>query len=409
MEKSEIKRRVIEILLKKKYAKIINIVSEFPVADRDNVIRAVMGDLRSVIAYDPEQGYRVKHRFGPKPQDRPEKPRFSEIPAHMAKVVGYPDDYTNPNVKNLAHLDQAEEGDCVGCSGASLSKLLRMGILKTPISPEESAIKATDVTLDGGVVVDVLPDDTVSASGVYYLARDKLKVKPADSEDGALITDGADVITHEGIVPEWMWPTGKTQEGQYVTPPAKYADLVKETLSKYKFDREGTDFVILDGVNGDPSIQIMDAVTTYGGCWMTMPVFDNYGAATPSGEFPDPIQGKSRIVGYHAVCLVGWTRTDGKRRWRFVNSWRGNTPLINTIGDELYMQPYFKTGYIQIIAILANAAVAFPARPEDPAPLPGPEPTPEPVPEPVPVKGFWKGLLDALVSFFRAMFGINTK
>jgi hypothetical protein len=407
MKKTEIKKRIIEILLKKRFATIDEIKKEFPEEDRDEVARAVAGDLRSVVDYKSEKGYRVKHRFGPKPRDRPEKLRFSQISSRMAKVVSYPDDYLSSGVKNLAHLDQSEEGDCVGCSGASLSKLLRMGIMKIPTSPEESEIKKMDVTLEDGVVVDILPDDTVSASAIYYLARNMLRVKPSDSEDGALITDGADVITHQGIVPEWMWPTGKTQEGQYVTPPGKFADLVKETLPKYKFDREGIDFVILDGVNGDPSLQIMDAITTYGGCWMTIPIFDNYGGATPSGDFPDPIVGVSRIVGYHAVCLVGWTRKDGKRRWRFVNSWRGTTPLVNTIGDELYMQPYFRTGHIQIIVILAGTAVAFPARPADSDPLPSPNPDPVPSPEPVPEVGFWKGLLDVIVSFFRAMLGIN--
>jgi len=278
-------------------------------------------------------------------------------------------------------------------------------VLKVQTPPEQLAAIKRDVPLvPDGVVVDVLPDDTVSASAIYYMARAMMTPKPREDEDGAYVTDAAEVITHQGIVPEWMWPTGKTQSGQYYQPPEKYAQRVKDILPHYKFDRVGVDWTVLDGEAGDPTAQIMETVTTFGGCWMVMPVFDNYGKATPTGVFPVPVTGVNRLIGYHAVVIVGWKRIDGKRVWCFVNSWEGTTPLINTIPDEGYMQVYFKTEQIQIIAVMPGAVSPFPLR-EEPAPLPSP--TPDPIPTPVPAKAgnFLTDLIEAIISFFRSMFG----
>ena len=413
MKKGDIKREIVGILLKEKFLHLDEIASHFDKNDYKDVIRVLNDDMKDVVVFNSIKGYRIKHRFGPKPRPvRPDKVRFSQLPSvsFLPKIESFPDEYLTPEVASLAHLDQAEEGDCVGCSGASISKLLRLRVLKVSTSPEQLAAIKRDVNLPDGVVIDVLPDDTVSASAIYYMARALMNTKPREDEDGAFITDAAEVITHQGIVPEWMWPTGKTQARQYYQPPEKYAQLVKDTLPHYKFDRVGIDWSVLDGESGDPTAQIMETVTTFGGCWMTMPVFDNYGLATPSGNFPVPVPGVNRVIGYHAVVIVGWKRIDGKRVWCIVNSWEGTTPLINTIPDEGYMQVYFKTEQIQLIAVMVGSVSPFPPR-EEPAPLPEPtpEPTPEPnpVPDPVPVPegNFLTGLIEAIIAFFRSMFG----
>jgi hypothetical protein len=407
MKKGDIKREIVGILLKEKFAHLEDIASHFDKEDCKDVIVVLMEDLKDVVVFDPVKGYRIKHRFGPKPLPvRPDKMKFSQIPSVtlFPKVESFPDEYLTPEVASLAHLDQAEEGDCVGCSGASLSKLLMLRVLKSSTSPEQLAAIKRDVCLPDGVVIDSLPDDTVSASAIYYMARAMMTIKPREDEDGAYVTDAAEVVTHKGIVPEWMWPTGKTQSGQYYKPPEKYAQLVKDTLPHYKFDRVGVDWTVLDGESGDPTAQIMETVTTFGGCWMVMPVFDNYGQATPNGVFPVPIAGVNRVIGYHAVVLVGWARSEGKRVWRFVNSWEGTTPLVNTIPDEGYMQVYFKTGQIQLVAVMPGAVSPFPPR-QDPSPLPEPTPEPVPIPKPVPVGNFLSDLIEALISFFRSMLG----
>lgn len=363
---------MVNLLVKRKHIRSGDILNEFEVEDHEKVLDLLNGDLKNVLKFDDKKGYHLRHRFGPKPKPvQSSRPRFSQV---TPKAVTYPDEYTNPDISNLVPLDQDAVGDCVGCSGANFSKLLRFRLLKIPTPA--FTVRRNTVNADG-ITVDVLPDDTVSAAGIYCMARAHTNPHPANDDDGAQVSDAAEVITQEGIVPEWMWPTGKDEDAKgvpifYFSPPSEYATLESQQVSLYKF---GGQWAPLDGVNGDPTTQIQEAVTKYGGCWMAMPVFDNYGAASPSGDFPDPLS-TSAIIGYHALCLVGWIRdSKGARRWQFVNSWEGYTPLINTISDIGYMQPYFKAQYIQLISVMPASATAFTPRILS-NPLPAPVPTP---------------------------------
>ena len=270
------------------------------------------------------------------------------------------------------------------------------------------------MVLPDGVTIDVLPDDTVSAAAIYNMARARMNRPPADSDEGAQITDAADVLEHEGLVPEWMWPTGKKGAFKYKTPPKDMVDLVNQTLPLHRFEKGWS---ILEDVAGDIGDQIMLACMAFGGCLMAMPVFDNYSQVGDlEGEFLDPVPGVSRIVGYHAVALVGRRRNSaGQMRWVFVNSWNGYTPLLNTISDEGYMRPYYKSGHIQILSIGDGEAVPFPPR-GVPIPIPEPTPTPEPTPDPEPTPtpnpkpdvGFWISLYEGIVSYLKALFGIKS-
>jgi hypothetical protein len=410
MEEKNVKKLIIALLKEKKHVTLEEFLDIFDSDDHDEVMRVLEGDLKDFLIFDENRGgYRFRFVFGKRPQEvSPNRVRFSQVTVHPpVEAEVYEDVYTVPEIANLAHLNQDEVGDCVGCSGASLSKLMRVRILKAPTPKEQLENVKYGVTNEDGVLVDVLPDDTVSAYGIYTLARARLTPVPALADEGALITDGVEVLFHDGIVPEWMWPTSRTDAGQYVTPPKKFAELVKEQLPLYRFKG---DWTVLDGVNGDPTTQIQKSCKVYGGCWMAMPVFDNCNAAIPSGDFPDPVPGVSRIVGYHAVVLVGWIRDSmGRRRWQFVNSWRDSTPLINTISDEGYMKPYFGSGHIQMITVMSGTAVPFIEKPagNDPVPLPDPKPTPDPEPAPVVEGELYEKLVEAISAFLRWVFQIK--
>ena len=395
MENHEIKKSIIDLIHLNKSMHRSEIIREFDAEDADKVFEIMNKDLVNVLVFESSTGYRFRHKFGPRPKAiHPGLPRFSMYPQHVMDAAAYPDTYTTPEVSNLAQLDQDQVGDCVGCSGASGSKLSRLRILKVPTPLAQLQAIQRNVVNSDGITVDILPDDTVSAAGVYNLARARMIPPPAKNDDGAQISDAADAITKDGIVPEWMWPTGKTENASgpvfYFTPPKGYTELELKQVGLYKF---GCPWSQLDGVNGDPTLQIMSAVTVYGWCWMAMPVFDPVSTST--------------IVGYHAIAIVGWTRdTAGNRRWQFVNSWNGFTPLINTISDVGYMQPRFKSGDIQLISVMTVSAVPFIDKVTPvPVPVPTPTPTPTPTPEPVPTPSFWVTLIDDIISFFVDLFG----
>ena len=402
MKKHEIKKSISDLLNLRKVISHEDLLAQFDKKDHDKVVRVLEDPTNAIVHDDVKGGYRFRHKFGSRPKEvHPSHPRFSTIPEHPIRdAAAYPDSYINPDLGNLAPLDQDQIGDCVGCSGASGSKLMRYRITKIPTPPEQLREIQRGIKNADGVMVDVLPDDTVSAAAVYCMSRARMTPLPANTDEGSQITDAADAITQDGVVPEWMWPTGKAEGGFYFAPPTEYADMEKQQAPFYRF---GCQWSPLDGVAGDPTSQIMQAVTVYGGCWMAMPVFENYGQSSPSGDFPEPTP-TSRIVGYHAIWIVGWTRdAQGNRRWQFVNSWAGFTPLVNTISDD-YLQKYFKTGDLQLISVMPVRAIPFVARPL-PSPAPAPAPAPVPTPNPVPTMDFWTALFNDIVAFFRALVG----
>ena len=419
MKDEDIRKNVVKILKKRKgHADIeeivnkimtVNVISDDERRRIKNQVAVVLTELDPFLVSPPEDPtkFRFRHKFGPKPVPvAPEKRRFAKVHPPTAVSLEYTAD-----VSNLAQLDQDEVGDCVGCSGATLSKQVRFKILQIPTPSAQLAAIQRSVKTSDGVVVDILPDDTVSAAAIYNMARARMTPLPSDSDDGALVTDAAEVLEHQGIVPEWMWPTAKTEATKYKTPPANMVALVNQTLPLHMFDGGWS---VIEDPSGDPGDQVIQAVMQYGGCWMAMPVFDNYGQCSPSGDFPDPITGVSKIVGYHAICIVGRKKdSTGKLRWQFVNSWYGYTPLVNTISNDGYFLPYFKSGDIQLISIGDSHAVPFPERnpvptpvPNPaPAPAPAPVPTPTPTPNPAPDIGFWEQLIEAIISFIESIFG----
>lgn len=350
--------RKIFSLLKKGYHTVDEILDNFGPGEKptpEQVRDILGGNLGKFITFVPEdKSFHIRHVLGPKPKKVPDTMgfRFEKLSGHPALLaLVIPEEYTNPDIPNLAQLGQEDRGICVGCSGASATKLIRIKILKTKTPEVELKDIQRNVADKRGVIVDILPEDTVSAEAVYQGSRSL--ITPPVPAEGSYITDAAEYLVRYGVVPEWMWPTSKSAKAVYKTPPEESADLVAAELPKHK--AEG--WALIESKSGDPTLQVQQAILTYGACWMAMPVFSNYtDTQNYNGNFPEP---SAQIVGYHAVCLVGWYNdTNGNRRWKFVNSWFGFTPLINTISDN-YLLSQYKAGELQLITLLDSSAVAF--------------------------------------------------
>src|SRR5208337_5070204 len=160
MEKNDVKNKVVDLLRSRRNISLEAILEEFEKEDRGKVTETLESDLKKILVFDEKTGYRFRHRFGPRPKPvHPGKPRFSEM--KVIAPAAYPDIYTNPDTSNLVPLDQDAIGDCVGCSGANFSKLMRFRILKIPTPPTQITAVQRNVVDANGVTIDILPDDTV--------------------------------------------------------------------------------------------------------------------------------------------------------------------------------------------------------------------------------------------------------
>ncbi len=354
----DLEKKIFAILRANGHFKVDEILEHFSpdqMPSREEVENVLKQHVGTFVLFDPEkEGYRIRHVFGPRPQVVPPSQawRFGLLAGHPTiQALTIPDEYTNLDVANMVQLDQGDRGICVGCSGANITKLVRIKILKTATPPDEIKGVVRGITTKDGVVVDSLPKDTVSAEGVYQGSR--TLITPPVPVEGSYITNAADYLVRFGVVPEFLWPTSKSSRMVYKSPPMGNEDLVQAELPRHKADG----WAIIEDKSGDPTTQVQQAILTYGACWMAMPVYDNYTQAENNGgDFPDE---SAQIIGYHAVALVGWYNDSrGNRRWKFLNHWLGFTPLINTISDN-FLRTEYRTGEIQLITLIDASAVAF--------------------------------------------------
>jgi C1A family cysteine protease len=139
---------------------------------------------------------------------------------------------------------------------------------------------------------------------VYYNERKDQGTVASDS--GASIRESVKAVTRYGACPESEWPYNIVKFTMKPTPKC-YADAVAYECLSYLSIRQDETALKTTVAEGFPAV-------------IGISVYSSFENATvaKSGTVPMPAK-RERLLGGHAVCLVGYN--DAKRRWLCRNSW----------------------------------------------------------------------------------------
>lgn len=300
------------------------------------------------IETDGKNNYRIGIVLGSRPpQLRPgEMFRLSKLYSGITlDTVEIPEEYENPDVAHLARKFQGKRGTCTGFSGSFVTELLRYNILKKyPTEEQIAGVKRDVMTREGAICDDYssMKEFIVSMECIYQLGRARATPSISDDEEGGYIQACAESLKSDGVCNESLWQTANTTDFVYKRPLAENSVEVKSILPLHKID---------GWAYGESLKEAQISVLKNGSCWLAIPMYANYTSELDSGDFPDP--GNFKIVGYHAVCMVGWT----KDRVKFLNHWK-ESPFVNTISKK-YFNDGVASGRIQMITPIDYQAVSF--------------------------------------------------
>lgn len=175
----------------------------------------------------------------------------------------------------------------------------------------------------------------VSRLFIYY--EERVLIGTVRSDSGAYIRDGIKVTYNKGAPLESLWPYAINKFA--TKPPATaYTDALKRKVTGYQ---RCTDFNAVKNAvaAGNPVTIGFSVYDSFEGVWGDIP----HGQAG-SGMMPFPNKATERLLGGHAVCIVGYDDTmpvAGKPNGRFIvrNSWG------TAWGDQGYF--YMPYGVIQ--------------------------------------------------------------
>jgi len=142
----------------------------------------------------------------------------------------------------------------------------------------------------------------LSARQLYYFSR--LKAGTTDSDSGALIKDGIEVLTSRGAVEERVWPYKAGEYGRKPPPEVDKATVFKIADAKPLLTLE----------------DIRRALNDTGPVVAGITMFESSMSdeVVKTGVFPIP-KPKEKIIGGHAICIVGYD--DQQKQFKFKNSW----------------------------------------------------------------------------------------
>lgn len=150
-----------------------------------------------------------------------------------------------------------------------------------------------------------LPDVSPSRLFIYY--QERVLEGSVASDSGAMIRDGIKVCDEYGVAPEPLWPYDVARFAE-PPPPATYEEALHHQILRYARvpqDARSLKSVLAEG------FPIIFGFSVYESMMAD--------AVQRSGDVPMPGWLFDRLLGGHAVVLVGYD--DAPARFRFRNSW----------------------------------------------------------------------------------------
>lgn len=167
----------------------------------------------------------------------------------------------------------------------------------------------------------------MSRLGLYYMERAKEHPDDVSTDTGAQIKTGVNITHNEGVGLETLWPYDISKFAE--KPPDNFYDDLQYhksvKIERIKRDTKDIDQCLLDGC---PVIFGFLVYTSF-----------ETPEVAKTGMVPIPDPSKEKLLGGHAVCLVGLVKKNGKDYYKVRNSWSSSW------GDQgyFYVEKEFMT------------------------------------------------------------------
>ena len=179
--------------------------------------------------------------------------------------------------KTIPVFDQGVIGSCVGCSGKV-------------------------------VVSDLIDNANLDLSALWIYNRGKIYDGiPGESYAGTSITGACEALRKEGICLETLYPYSQTDDNIKPSDTAT-KDASDRIISEYYF-------ITMDNIN---AIQTMLQTRSL---WISFNVMDSFYNIGKDGVLDSSTYLSGKLVGGHAVSVVGWKTINDKLYWKIQNSW----------------------------------------------------------------------------------------